>query len=253
MGAGCRGRGLQRAPRAGAGRVGGASRCSRASGAAVVAAAKTTRARLGLHAEGRHGHDCGAAAGGSGGAGGWPWFGERRVRVAGPGLRRRGARRAKRARAGGGPGLWTRAVAPPGGRGLARLVGVARWSEVAWVYGPAQVPSGTGCGTRPGGVAREMVGTGSPRSVRRARPSSYKLPKSSATVPCFDSQISFIAVASQRLKRTQVISLKAGFNQQSAKKTRSPLLPLPARLLVRFLFFRKQISFPNYLSSLCRF
>lgn len=104
--AGWRGRGFQRAPRAGAGRVGGASRYSGASGAAVVAvvtAAKTTT-RVGLHAEGHHGHDCGAAAGRRGGGGGRPWLGERRVRVAGPGFRPRGARRAKRARADKRPG-----------------------------------------------------------------------------------------------------------------------------------------------------
>lgn len=100
------GRGLQRAPRAGAGRVGGASRCSRASGAAVAAAATARTTRVGLRAEGRLGHDCGAAAERCGRGGGRPWLGERRVRVAGPELRPRGARRAKRARAGGGQGLW---------------------------------------------------------------------------------------------------------------------------------------------------
>lgn len=120
LGAGWRGRGLQRAPRAGAGRVGGASRYSGASGAAAAAAATaatTKTTRVGLRAEGRHGHDCGAAAGRRGRGGGRPWLGERRVRVAGPELRPRGARRAKRARAGGGQGLWAEGGSTPGSPG----------------------------------------------------------------------------------------------------------------------------------------
>lgn len=151
LGADWRGRGLQRAPRAGAGRVGGASRCSRASGAAVAAAAATTTTttttRVGLRAEGRHGHDCGATAGRRGRGDGWPWLGERRVRVEGPELRPRGARRAKRARAGGGRGLRAEGRSTPGPPG-AYEAGVARRCEAAWVYGPAQVLSGARCGTR---------------------------------------------------------------------------------------------------------
>lgn len=117
LGAGWCGRGLQRAPRAGAGRVGGASRYSGASGAAAAAAATTKTTGVGLRAEGRHGHDCGAAAGRRGRGGGRPWLGERRVRVAGPELRPRGARRAKRARAGGGQGLWAEGGSTPGSPG----------------------------------------------------------------------------------------------------------------------------------------
>lgn len=89
--------------------------------------------------------------------------------------------------------------------------------------GSSAVP-GVGDPTERGLHVRSWA-SGSPRSVRPALPRSYKLPKSSVAVPYSDSQISFKAVASQRLKQTQVISLKAGVYQQSANKTWSPTLP----------------------------
>lgn len=163
LGAGWRGRGFHRAPRAGAGRVGGASRCSRASGAVVVAvatAAKTTT-RVGLHAEGHHGHDCGAAAGRLGGGGGRPWLGERRVRVAGPGFRLRGARRAKRARADRGRGLRARARATRSSRDFARL-GPRACVRLPGCISQLRFRAGLWdpvLGTLTGGVAREIVGS----------------------------------------------------------------------------------------------